>query len=269
MSAPESAFQRDTRVVPVGDGRFTGQVTERWNGISGQPLGGYVLAMALRALRAQMPVPDPLVVAAFFLERVSPGPVELHTHVVRSGKRTATGGVSVFHNGSEAMRVFATFADLDRLTGPVAVFAAPPTLPSPEESVPLYDDPRQHGGTVAEQVDFRVARMPGWRMGMPSGRPSAEFWLRLTGGGDGDPLTLPFLVDCAAPAVVELGAIGTITLQLTIHLYRRPAPGWLACRATTTFLLDGHHEEDFEVWDRDGLMVAQSRQLALIRQPAR
>ena len=53
-------------------------------------------------------------------------------------------------------------------------------------------------------------------------------------------------------------------IQLTVHLRAHPAPGWLACRATTRFVSNGYHEEDFEVWDSAGTLVAQSRQLALI-----
>jgi acyl-CoA thioesterase len=63
--------------------------------------------------------------------------------------------------------------------------------------------------------------------------------------------------------VLELGA-GSTTIQLTVHLRAHPAPGWLACRATTRFVSNGYHEEDFEVWDSAGTLVAQSRQLALI-----
>ncbi len=44
----------------------------------------------------------------------------------------------------------------------------------------------------------------------------------------------------------------------------RPAPGWLACRSTTRFVAGGFHEEDFEIWDGAGVLVAQSRQLALL-----
>lgn len=54
------------------------------------------------------------------------------------------------------------------------------------------------------------------------------------------------------------------TTELTVHLRDRPAPGWLACRASTRFLIDGYHEEDFELWDRTGRLVAQARQLALV-----
>jgi hypothetical protein len=63
--------------------------------------------------------------------------------------------------------------------------------------------------------------------------------------------------------VVELGATST-TVQLTVHLRARPAPGWLACRAVTRYVAGGYHEEDFEVWDSAGTLVAQSRQLAHI-----
>ncbi|WP_406230008.1 hypothetical protein [Nocardia sp. NBC_01009] len=49
-----------------------------------------------------------------------------------------------------------------------------------------------------------------------------------------------------------------------MHIRHRPAPGWLACRVHTNYLIDGFHEEDFEIWDSTGSLVAQSRQLALI-----
>ncbi len=50
-----------------------------------------------------------------------------------------------------------------------------------------------------------------------------------------------------------------------MHVRARPAPGWLACRSYTRFVTGGYHEEDFEVWDSAGVLVAQSRQLALVR----
>lgn len=49
-----------------------------------------------------------------------------------------------------------------------------------------------------------------------------------------------------------------------MHLRAHPAPGWLACRAATRFVIGGYHEEDFEIWDSTGALVAQSRQLALL-----
>ena len=72
------------------------------------------------------------------------------------------------------------------------------------------------------------------------------------------------LVDAAAPAVMELGVAGSLTAELTVHLRARPAPGWLACRVETRHVVEGFHEEDFEIWDSEGNLVAQARQLALL-----
>ncbi|WP_344398167.1 hypothetical protein [Actinomadura alba] len=46
---------------------------------------------------------------------------------------------------------------------------------------------------------------------------------------------------------------------------RRHAPGRLAGRAATRHVIGGHHEEDFEIWDSGGALVAQSRRFALLR----
>ncbi len=67
--------------------------------------------------------------------------------------------------------------------------------------------------------------------------------------------------------MLKLGA-GSTTIQLTVQLRARPAPGWLACRALARFVRGGYHEEDFEVWDSAGTLAAQSRQLAML-QPLR
>ena len=66
---------------------------------------------------------------------------------------------------------------------------------------------------------------------------------------------------------MEIGAAGSVTLELTAHLRARPAAGWLACRMATRYVTNGYHEEDFEIWDSRGHLVAQARQLALLREP--
>ncbi|MEM8662139.1 MAG: thioesterase family protein, partial [Pseudomonadota bacterium] len=47
------------------------------------------------------------------------------------------------------------------------------------------------------------------------------------------------------------------------HVRRVPEPGWLHCRFSTRFISGGMLEEDGELWDTSGRLVAQSRQLAL------
>ena len=73
-------------------------------------------------------------------------------------------------------------------------------------------------------------------------------------------------VDAFPPTVffADLPVAWVPTIELTTHVRARPAPGWLACAFTTRFITGGFLEEDGEVWDSTGRLVAQSRQLALL-----
>ena len=269
------AFDEDSRVVADGpEGAYTAELTGRWNGTAGAVNGGYMLATCTRALAQDMPFPDPIVVSGFFLRPGAAGPAAVRTSVIRSGRTTAFGESALSQGGKEVVRATAAFARLGGAgqdgtrqagtgqDGPVFLDGTPPALPPPAECVGV---PVGSFGlaSIAERIEFRSAELPGWFRGQPSGRPASEFWMRFADGREADLLSLPLLVDSTAPSVLELGA-GSTTIQLTVHLRAHPAPGWLACRATTRFVSNGYHEEDFEVWDSAGTLVAQSRQLALV-----
>jgi len=260
----EHAFDADTQAHKVGDGRYETTLSERWTALPGSPNGGYLLALCLRALAGEMAFPDPVVASASFVRPPAPGPAEVHTAVVRTGRRTATGEARLIQEGSEAVRVVATFSDLRAATGRTLVLGSPPELPPPDDAVLLFDGGTFPGVRVTEHVEYRMAALPGIAAGEPSGDPTYEMWMRFKGGREPDLMSLAFLVDAAAPAVFELGEMGSSTMQLTAHLRAHPAPGWLACRATTRFVIGGSHEEDFEIWDSTGQLVAQSRQLAVL-----
>ena len=73
-------------------------------------------------------------------------------------------------------------------------------------------------------------------------------------------------VDALPPVAFELGRPGwSPTFELTAHVRRHPAPGWLRVRVSSRTLGGGLLEEDAEVWDSADRLVAQSRQLARVR----
>ena len=81
-----------------------------------------------------------------------------------------------------------------------------------------------------------------------------------------DTIGLLTAVDSFPPTIFNLGLpVGWVpTVELTAHVRARPAPGALRCAFTTRFVTGGFLEEDGEVWDSTGTLVAQSRQLALL-----
>lgn len=106
----------------------------------------------------------------------------------------------------------------------------------------------------------------GWALGQPSGKGEMRAWFGLADGRDHDPLSLLLAVDALPPTAFELGLKGWVpTVELTVHVRCRPAPGPLRVSITTRNLAGGFLEEDAEVWDSAGRLVAQSRQLARVR----
>ena len=174
----DHAFDADTAVEPAGDGRYAARLTDRWTALGGTPNGGYMLAVTLRALAAEMPLPDPLVVSAYFLRPGAVGAAEVRTEVVRSGRRTATGQSTLHQDGREIVRLVATFGDLQDSSGRTAEFGTPPELPPPDHAHDLLLKGSLPGVSITEQVEYRTAEPPGWARGEPAGDPRQEFWMR-------------------------------------------------------------------------------------------
>jgi acyl-CoA thioesterase len=256
-------YDADTASVPRGDGTRDLTVTDRWNTPLGTPNGGYLLATMLRGLHAEMGAHDPMVAAITYLAGPRPGPAELRTESIRMGRRVQTGTASLWQGDRQVALLTASFGA--RADGPSAELGSAPSLPAPEQCA----DPLQHGmpaDGLFGRIDYRLTSTPGWAEGAPTGDPTAELWQRLAGGRPIDFPALALLCDSFAPPVLELGEgfQQSMTVQLTVHLHRLPTPGWLATRLTTRHVVNGFHEEDCELWDEDGRLVAQSRQLGIL-----
>ena len=257
----DDIYDLDTASSSRGDGIRDLTLTDRWNTPLGKPNGGYILAAMLRGLRDEIGADDPLVAAVTYLSSPEPGPAELRTAVLRRGRRVQTGSASLWEGSRHVAEMTASFGP--RPGGLTIELGAPPDLPPPHECA----DPRGQGmpaGGLFDRLDYRLATAPGWAVGTPSGDPSVTLWQRLRDGRPIDFPALALLCDSFAPPVLELGDHQSMTVQLTVHLHRLPRPGWIATRLSTRHVVNGFHEEDCELWDEDGHLVAQSRQLGIL-----
>ena len=149
------------------------------------------------------------------------------------------------------MRTTAPELDLPPLEECVPNTLAPPEI---REIAPLLDrfDMRFHPDHV------------GWAVGKPSGAGELSAWFRLVDGREPDPISLLMVVDALPPVTFDLGHDGLGADPRADRARARPARARAGCRCGTLTrnMAGGMFEEDCEVWDSAGRLVAQSRQLA-------
>ncbi len=271
-------FSRDTAVEPIGPGRLLGRIDPGWSVVDGMaPNGGYVMALAARAMRHGLPHPDPVTLTAHFLSPPVPGPIEILVEPVRSSARHSTVMGRLVQDGTERARLLGAFSDLSRASGLDRVDLAPPVYPPIEDCLDVTSaavDAARAGRAptvpIQERFDHRQPEeLTGWAVGRPTGRGEMGGYLRFADAADGqaiDTLGLLVVADCYAPALFNSApglSSWVPTIELTVQVRARPAPGYLSARFTTQAVTDGYLEEDGQVWDADGRLVALSRQLAL------
>ncbi|WP_110182002.1 thioesterase family protein [Nocardioides solisilvae] len=260
-----SEFDAALALTPREGGVYDAVLDHGWH-IGGGINGGILLATMAEAIRRELPTkPDPLVVSAHYLGPSSAGPAEVRTRVVREGGTVGTAEATLVQDGADKIAVLATYGDLERLDGEVRTSVEPFEIPPPEECFSADLNPAASPPLMGRFDMLFDPASVGWALGQPSGSGEIRAWLRLKDGRDPDPLVLLTMVDSLPPVVFDLGYTGWApTLELTAHVRARPAPGWLKVRAWTTNVAGGLFEEDCEVWDSSGRLVAQSRQLAMV-----
>ncbi|WP_327727717.1 thioesterase family protein [Streptomyces sp. NBC_00487] len=269
----DSEFDRDTAVTLREPGVYDIDLSAGWT-ITGAVNGGYLLAVLGRALADALPHDDPFTISAYYLTASRPGPAVVRTDVVRTGRTLSTGQASLFQYDDEGreverIRVLASYGDLGSLPDDVRTTAKAPAIPPIEQCFGPQDAPGPvpGGSAIADRLFLKLDPATlGWALGAPSGNGEMRSWFGLADGRDADPFSLLLAVDALPPTAFELGIMGWApTIELTVHVRCRPAPGPLRVSITTRNLAGGFLEEDAEVWDSADRLVAQSRQLARVR----
>jgi acyl-coenzyme A thioesterase PaaI-like protein len=267
LTHPLSEFDRATEVIRRAEHCYDGEIHDGWD-INGNANGGYLLALAFAAWRDASGRPDPITVTGHYLAPGRPGPVTIETTAVKTGRQLATMTGSMRSGEREVMRLLGSFGDVAAMSGGFShLTGAPPDLPPIDECVARDRDTGIV--TVALMDHLRVSLRPSdaqYFEGTKSGRAVIEGWFQFADARPIDTLALVLVVDAFPPPVFNIDMpVGWVpTVELTVHVRGIPVPGPLACRFHSEYIQNGFLQEDSEVWDSAGQLVAQGRQLALV-----
>jgi hypothetical protein len=263
LRAVQYAFDEDAKVARSHNDQVLTDVSARWN-IGDKPNGGYLLALAVRAMAEMVQHPHPLSITGHFLRPGEVGPAEIETDVARVGRTLSTVSAQFVQGGKERLRTIATFGDLNKTVGPTNVTATPPVIAPYEQCLDRRDSPTIPKLAIADMVDIHLDTSRTYAKG---DELTVTAWMSLSDGRPFDVWVLPVLLDAGPPTVHGMLAEPTWvpTVELTCHIRALPAPGG---RMRAVFrsrnVRQGLFEEDSELWDTNNCLVAQGRQLAMV-----
>ncbi len=256
----ETTFQHDS------GGLFSGTVHPQWN-IGTNPNGGYLMALAASGMRQLcLKHQDPLSLTAHY-QRPGLGeqPCSLQAQLVREGGSLSTVRASLIQEGKQRLELLGSFGNLPLASAESAQVSPPaPAIPGPEDCIGRSGEAQGVDLPILQRLDIRLH--PDNVVRVPNGVAQVRGWVRFQDGREPDPLALLLFADAFPPAIFGLlGMVGWVpTIELTVHVRRRPAPGWIQAQFHTQDLSDGRMIEEGMLWDSAGNLVAQCRQLAML-----
>jgi acyl-CoA thioesterase len=273
-------------VRPIGDGRYTAELDERWN-LRPLPQGGIITAIAVRAMEAELAHDEqrPRTLHTTFAAQVAHGPLDVDVAMLRAGRSMSQLRAEVRNPGAPrghlttcvfgATRPGFTFTDL----------RPPEQIPNPAESG-SFRDPPPEGVPVFDPMPFWAELVEGrpvtghapWDDYVPD-RAERVMWYRfdespMLDDGCLDPLALIVLADTMPGAVGE--KVGRSdppwfapSVDLTVHLLDDCRSSWVLAHNRARFAGDGYASADMALWDcgedggRDPRLVAYATQMFL------
>jgi hypothetical protein len=205
----------------------------------------------------------PRSVTVHFSRPLVHGPAEIKVETLRCGRHLATVQAHVVQEAVLRCAAVATFGQ----PFPETTWEAePPAAPPPEESAEA-DLP---AGQVPHTQHLRFRPLFGPPPLVGGGEALAGGWLELRESRPVDALALCLFADAWWPSawgrVGEL--VSTPTVELTVHsrqgLGELP-PGPVLARFASRVSREGYWDEDGELWSGERQLLAQSRQLRLLR----
>ena len=261
MTAPASADVSATEL----------DLGESWAYGAGVLHGGWLLETITEVALRSTSHPHPLAVSAHYVAGPRIGPAVVEVEPLREGRTVGSLRARLAQEGRAKVEVLVSAGTLPAPgSTPFLVDAAPPSLPAPEDCPrhELSGELERNG--ITENLEVRLDPAgTSWMRGPVGGSAEVAGWIRSANGRSVDPLFLLTVADALPPVTLDLGIGGWVpTIELTVLLRCQPVDGWLRVVQRARSVHGGWLDEECEVWDSAGQLVAQARQLAGYKEPS-
>jgi len=258
----------DTRLTAVADGAYTAQITSNWS-INGSPNGGYLMALMAQSIRKESRTCRPLILTLSYLARCVFDDAEIQVEKISASKNFERWEARLIQAGEIKVLALGTFTNIPLEVNQSIHESGPPQLPPLAEciEIPVFDK-----YTLYNQMDVRLSpRSCGWFTDQLSEPSEIRGWIKFKERRELDALAVLLMADAFPPPVmVSKGRVAWIpTLELSVCLRNPPRSDWLKGIFRTRHITSGILEEDGELWDQEGTLVAVSRQIAQFRKRAK
>jgi acyl-CoA thioesterase len=259
-------FDLDIVMEHKGGCDYEGIVTRNWS-IKGNPNGGYLMAFLTSAMQKQSDKKWPVIVTANFLTKCEAGKKSRVTvEAISAGKQLNRYQASLTQNGTEITRCWATFMDegnCDKSANRYEKEA--PEMPAREVCVSL---PVMPEFTLIEHMDVLLApSCAGWLKGDLSPISEQKGWIKFKDDRPCDALSLLLTADSFPPPILaSQGAVAWVpTIEYSVSVRDLADTPWIKAIFRSHYLTCDIIEEDGELWDENGKLLAISRQIAQFR----
>lgn len=243
---------------------FSGRIAENWS-VNGIPNGGYLISILAKAMLQSNEMQATPIITANFLNRCEPGAVKVLIEKMSTSRQFDRLQAELHQNGKEKIRAFGTFAkrNSDCISERYEVSA-----PRITELGKCLSVPEIPNYTLFSQLDIRLDPVcTGWMSGKLSDSSEIKGWIKFKTERPFDVLSILLFADSFPPAILSSqGMVAWVpTIEFSVNVRNLPTTKWLKCIFRTRFITCGLLEEDGEIWDQSGKLVAISRQIAQYR----
>jgi len=265
-------FQSALNLTKVSDSIFSFSPDPRYF-VGNTPHGGYLMALMNKALSIILPHQHAINSNVYYLDRTENAPAELHVEVIRTSRGSSMGQVRLIQEGRLTCLFSGLFSDFNFMKGANGLETKLPEIMSSVDEADFQSmnyDKLKKGFTPSfiQQLNLRVHPKHAWwdrdtKADDAEARCSAFLELE---GGIPDAFVLSYLSDILPPVVTnKYGPLGWVpTLTLTTNIRQLPTTSKLFIDGIAKDLNNGYFEQDCNIWDMEGNLVATSRQIAKI-----